>query len=209
MHVPSSPLHLPCPLHPHGKLHPIVHPGPVRPASHISHATPLNPARHSQLPDTHSPRASPPQSADDSHTAPSDIAPPDPDPRPLPLPETSSSPPASISHSSPAHPSSQMHVPSSPLHLPCPLHPSGKLHSILHSGPARPASHISHVTPLNPARHTQLPEAHVPRVVPPHSASVVQPSVRWSDAAAGAATPRSSSTQTARRAARISAAPSP
>jgi hypothetical protein len=53
MHVPSSPLHRPCPLHPHGKLHEILHPGPARPASHMSHVRPLNPALHSQRPETH------------------------------------------------------------------------------------------------------------------------------------------------------------
>jgi hypothetical protein len=89
--VPSSPLHRPCPLHPHGKLHEIVHPGPARPASHMSHVRPLNPALHSQRPVTHSPRASPPQSADDSQKRPSDTSSPGPEPLP----------PTSISHSSP------------------------------------------------------------------------------------------------------------
>ena len=164
MHVPSSPLHLPCPLHPHGKLHEIVHPGPARPASHMSHVRPLNPALHSQRPEIHSPRASPPQSAVDSQNGPSDTSSPDPEPLP----------PTSISHSSPSHPSSQTHVPSSPLHLPCPLHPRGKLQRNLHCGPARPASHMSHVRPLNPALHSQRPETHLPRSML-HCVSVVQP----------------------------------
>ena len=63
-----SPRHRPCPLQPDGKLHDLVQLGPIRPLWHSSHAKPVKPSLHEHRPETHWPRAAPPQSSDVVHS---------------------------------------------------------------------------------------------------------------------------------------------